>query len=61
MESTTIAVDPATRTARLNTLRGLLRERGFAIPVGAPQGVPSVSGLVSDAGLRTASGGSGWP
>src|SRR5262245_36723939 len=25
----------ATRTARLNTLRGLLRELGFAIPVGA--------------------------
>jgi transposase len=39
----------ATRTARLNTLRGLLRELGFAIPVGARQVVPQVWGLVSDA------------
>jgi transposase len=38
----------ATRTARLNTLRGLLRELGFAIPVGARQVVPYVHGLVSD-------------
>lgn len=39
----------ATRTARLNTLRGLLRELGFTIPVGARQVLPSVWGLVSDA------------
>jgi transposase len=39
----------ATRTARLNTLRGLLRELGFAIPVGARQVVPQVWALVSDA------------
>jgi transposase len=39
----------ATRTARLNTLRGLLRELGFAIPVGAHRVVPQVWGLVSDA------------
>jgi transposase len=39
----------ATRTARLNTLRGLLRELGFAIPVGARQVVPFVQGLVGDA------------
>jgi transposase len=39
----------ATRTARLNTLRGLLRELGFPIPVGAKQVVPQVCALVSDA------------
>ena len=39
----------ATRTARLNLLRGLLRELGFAIPLGARQVVPHVIGLVSDA------------
>ena len=39
----------ATRTAGLNTLRGLLRELGFAIPVGARQIVPQVWALVSDA------------
>jgi transposase len=50
----------ATRTARLDTLRGLLRELGIAIPVGARQVVPHVWGLVSDAesevpeGLRPA-------
>jgi transposase len=38
-----------TRTARLNTLRGLLRELGFTIPVGARQVVPQVWALVSDA------------
>ena len=38
-----------TRTARLNTLRGLLRELGFSIPLGARQVVPQVWGLVSDA------------
>ena len=39
----------ATRTARLNTLRGLLRELGFTIPVGARQVVPHVVALASDA------------
>jgi transposase len=39
----------ATRTARLNTLRGLLRELGYSIPVGARQVVPRVGELVSDA------------
>jgi transposase len=39
----------ATRTARLNTVRGLLRELGFSIPVGARQVVPQVWALVSDA------------
>lgn len=46
----------ATRTARLNTLRGLLRELGFAIPLGARQVVPAVRVLVSEieSGLPTA-------
>jgi transposase len=46
----------ATRTARLNTLRGLLRELGFSIPLGARQVVPRVSALVAetDAGLAQA-------
>jgi len=39
----------ATRTARLNALRGLLRELGFAIPVGARQVVPFVWALIGDA------------
>ena len=39
----------ATRTARLNTLRGLLRELGLSIPVGARQVLPRVCELVSDA------------
>jgi len=38
----------ATRTARLNTLRGLLRELGFSIPIGARQVLPHVGALVSD-------------
>ena len=37
------------RTARINTLRGLLREFGFFIPVGARQVVPSVWALIEDA------------
>jgi transposase len=43
----------AARTARLNTLRGLLRELGFFIPVGARQVVPHVHALIaeSDSGL----------
>lgn len=39
----------AARTARLNTLRGLLRELGVFIPVGARQVVPRVQALVGDA------------
>jgi hypothetical protein len=39
----------ATRTARLNLLRGLLRELGFAIPLGAREVVPRVMALVSEA------------
>jgi len=39
----------AERTARLNTLRGLLRELGVFIPVGARQVVPAVWSLVEDA------------
>jgi len=37
------------RTSRLNTLRGLLREIGIFIPVGAKHVVPQVSELVEDA------------
>jgi transposase len=39
----------ATRTARINTVRGLLRELGFFIPKGAHHVVPRVHGLVEDA------------
>jgi len=39
----------ATRTARLNMVRGLLRELGIFIPVGARNVVPKVSELVEDA------------
>lgn len=39
----------AERTARLNTLRGLLRELGVFIPVGARQVVPAVWILIEDA------------
>jgi transposase len=35
----------ATRTARLNTVRGLLRELGLTIPVGATRVVPAVRAL----------------
>ncbi len=37
------------RTARLNTLRGLLRELGVFIPVGAREVVPAVWALIEDA------------
>jgi transposase len=37
------------RTARLNALRGLLRELGVFIPVGAKQVVPAVWALIEDA------------
>jgi transposase len=39
----------AERTARLNTLRGLLRELGVFIPVGAREVVPGVWTLIEDA------------
>jgi transposase len=38
----------STRTARINTLRGLLRELGLTIPVGAKKVVPSVIALLAD-------------
>ena len=38
----------ATRTGRLNTLRGLLREFGIFIPVGAQHVVPQVRALVAE-------------
>jgi transposase len=38
----------ATRTARLNTIRGLLREFGITIPVGAHRVVPQVHMCVDD-------------
>ena len=37
------------RTARINCLRGLLRELGFFIPAGARQVIPAVWALVEDA------------
>jgi transposase len=37
------------RTARINALRGLLREQGFFIPVGVRQVVPTVWMLIEDA------------
>ena len=39
----------AERTAMINTLRGLLRELGFVIPVGAQYVVPRAGGLIEDA------------
>jgi len=44
----------ATRTARLNTVRGLLREFGIVIPVGAHQVVPRVRTLLATAEDSTA-------
>ena len=38
----------ATRTARLNTVRGLLREFGIAIPVGARRVRPTLAALLAD-------------
>lgn len=37
----------ATRTARLNTVRGLLRELGFVIPLGARRVVPALRELLA--------------
>ena len=42
----------ASRTARLNMIRGLLRELGLFIPVGARKVVPAVLELVEDADSR---------
>ena len=39
----------AERTARLNALRGLLRELGFFIPMGAEKVVPALHALIEDA------------
>jgi transposase len=39
----------AERTARLNALRGLLRELGFFIPMGAEKVVPALRALIEDA------------
>jgi transposase len=39
----------ATRTARLNTVRGLLREFGIVIPTGARHVVPTLGALLEDA------------
>ena len=39
----------AERTARINTLRGLLREQGVFIPVGARPVVPQVWAAIEDA------------
>lgn len=42
----------ATRVARLNTVRGLLRELGVVIPVGARRVVPAVRELVAEGDPR---------
>ena len=39
----------ATRTARINTVRGILRELGFTIPQGAGQVVPRVREILDEA------------
>jgi transposase len=39
----------AERTARINTPRGVLREQGIVIPLGAPRVAPAVSALIEDA------------
>lgn len=38
-----------TRTARINTMRGILRELGLTIPVGAAKAVERVTALIEDA------------
>ena len=38
----------AERTARINALRGLLRELGFIIPVGAERVIPHVHAIIGD-------------
>jgi transposase len=42
----------ATRTARLNTLRGILREFGLLIPIGARNVLPALRQLCSDTDSR---------
>jgi transposase len=37
-----------TRTSRINALRGLLREFGIAVPVGAPTGLEAISRVLAD-------------
>ena len=39
----------ATRTARLNALRGVLREHGVAVPAGATRGLTTIPLLLADA------------
>lgn len=39
----------STRTARINTVRGVLRELGFFIPVGARKVLPAISDMLADA------------
>jgi transposase len=46
----------AERTARINTVRGVLRELGMVIPVGAPRVVPAVASLVEDADSQVPDG-----
>jgi len=41
----------ATRTARINALRGLCREFGVAVPVGASAGIQRISALLGDSQL----------
>ena len=42
----------ATRTARINTIRGVLREFGVFIPQGASRVLPTVRALIDDLRLR---------
>ncbi len=41
-----------TRTARINTMRGILREFGLTIPLGAAHAVGHVRGMVEDADIE---------
>jgi transposase len=43
-----------TRTARINTLRGLLREQGLVLPAGAGPGVRAIPAVVEDADAQIA-------
>jgi transposase len=45
-----------TRTARINTMRGILREFGLTIPVGACQAVERVRGWIEDAEVEIPDG-----
>ncbi len=45
-----------TRTARINTMRGILREFGLTIPVGACQAVERVRGWIEDAEVEIPNG-----